>query len=209
MKRSAIILDFDGTIADSFLAVVQVAHDISHRRLSDDDISYLRRLSGKDMLRALHIPLWRAFFIVAKIRRRLSKHIDTIEIIDGMDQTIRVLAKHHDLYVLSSNSLGNLSSFLRRYKIDSCFASVSGSVTPWRKARVLKKLARTNHLVPHDTWYVGDTDLDIRAAHRAGMRSAAVTWGFNNVHALEAQKPDVLIFRPDELVTHFQKVVKA
>ena len=52
--------------------------------------------------------------------------------------------------------------------------------------------------------YIGDETRDIQAAKKAGIRSAAVTWGYNSRKALEAQSPDYLIHSPQELFHLFQ-----
>jgi phosphoglycolate phosphatase len=51
--------------------------------------------------------------------------------------------------------------------------------------------------------YVGDETRDVEAARKAGMRSAAVTWGFNSRELLEKSRPDFLIDRPGELLECF------
>ena len=197
--KPAIILDFDGTIADSFPMVLRIAHELLGQKLQKDDISRLRGMSGLQLLRALHIPLWRAWFIVAKIRRRMRRQINDIELITGMDAAIGRLAETHTLFVLSSNSSANVRAFLKRHNIDGYFMKIYGGAIPWRKSGSLRRVARQWRLDPAATWYVGDTDLDITAAHRAGLRVAAVAWGFSNVHILEKHQPDLLVFDPEEL----------
>jgi len=47
--------------------------------------------------------------------------------------------------------------------------------------------------------YIGDEVRDIKAAKRAAVSVAAVTWGFNTKEALSKHEPDWLISTPDEL----------
>jgi phosphoglycolate phosphatase len=53
--------------------------------------------------------------------------------------------------------------------------------------------------LPNDAWYVGDEVRDVEAARGAGMRSLAVSWGFNSESVLRASHPDSLAFEPSEL----------
>ena len=46
---------------------------------------------------------------------------------------------------------------------------------------------------PADTWFVGDSVMDVQTAHAAGVRCAAVTWGFQDVHRLAAEHPAALV----------------
>ena len=48
--------------------------------------------------------------------------------------------------------------------------------------------------------YVCDETRDVQAARKAGLRSIAVTWGFNSRKALEKAGPDFIIDQPDELL---------
>jgi pyrophosphatase PpaX len=54
---------------------------------------------------------------------------------------------------------------------------------------------------PEKTAYVGDSPFDVRAARAAGMFSVAVTWGrIHDRSRLEAERPDALVDRAEELV---------
>lgn len=52
---------------------------------------------------------------------------------------------------------------------------------------------------PETAWYVGDEVRDVEAARGAGMRSIAVSWGFNSEMALRAAHPDYIAASPNEL----------
>jgi phosphoglycolate phosphatase len=54
---------------------------------------------------------------------------------------------------------------------------------------------------PHESYYVGDEVRDIVAAKEVGVSSVAVTWGYSRRSALEAERPDVLVDRPEQLGT--------
>jgi phosphoglycolate phosphatase len=47
--------------------------------------------------------------------------------------------------------------------------------------------------------YVGDSDVDIKTAHNAGLPAVGVTWGFRDRGVLEAAGADYIIDRPEEL----------
>ncbi|MEE8170160.1 MAG: HAD hydrolase-like protein, partial [Phycisphaerae bacterium] len=52
---------------------------------------------------------------------------------------------------------------------------------------------------PDRIWLIGDSVVDIQAARGAGIRSAAVTWGFREENVLRAEKPDAILRRPPEI----------
>ena len=47
--------------------------------------------------------------------------------------------------------------------------------------------------------YIGDSDVDVKTAHNAGLRAVGVTWGFRGRGVLEEAGADYIIDRPDEL----------
>ncbi|MFG0316561.1 MAG: HAD family hydrolase [Planctomycetota bacterium JB042] len=55
-------------------------------------------------------------------------------------------------------------------------------------------------LAPAETLYVGDTPIDMRTARAASIPSIAVTWGFRGRAELEAERPDHLVDRAEEIV---------
>ena len=198
--RPAIIFDFDGTLADSLYATLSTLYHLIHREpLPMEDISQLRGMTMIQVLHKLKVPLWRALFLKESVHNEMRDRMDDIALIPGMDELVRALAKDYRLFVASSNDVANVQIFLQRFNIKSSFEGVYGDANPMFKARVLRRIIRDNHLVPKRTWYVGDQAWDISAAHRAGMRAAAVAWGFSNLHVLKTRKPDALAFSPDEL----------
>ncbi len=65
---------------------------------------------------------------------------------------------------------------------------------------VLKALAALG-VLPTDAVFIGDSDHDIEAGRRAGVQTAAVSWGPFARETLEAAGPSRWIETPDELLT--------
>ena len=53
---------------------------------------------------------------------------------------------------------------------------------------------------PHDTLFVGDSRWDLRAGRAAGTRTAAVCWGACTRATLEAESPDYVLERLEDLL---------
>ena len=58
---------------------------------------------------------------------------------------------------------------------------------------VARERAAAKHGEPTAAVLVGDTPLDVRAAHEAGARAVAVATGLSNVEALEAAQPEAVL----------------
>ena len=52
--------------------------------------------------------------------------------------------------------------------------------------------------------FIGDSEVDIKTAHNAGMTAVAVSWGFRDRDALAEACPDVIIDAPQELTALFE-----
>ena len=53
---------------------------------------------------------------------------------------------------------------------------------------------------PQDTYMIGDAVSDLRQGKAAGVKTAAVTWGFQSRHRLMAEQPDWICDRPQDLL---------
>ena len=94
-------------------------------------------------------------------------------------------------------------------------AVVSGDTTPHAKphpAPLLEACRLTNHrpaghtgiglqgINPEKCWYLGDDKRDIDAGRAAGMKTIAVTWGYEGEHELSTWGADFVLHHPKELL---------
>ena len=199
---SAIIFDFDGTIADSFDYVADfLAGEAGIKQLSDEQRAELRNKSMSAMTRHLNYPRWKLPGLYFKGRRAMSKKINNLEPFEGISETIRKLhAEGHELFIVTSNSLHNVHSFLHHHDLHTYFLKVVASVSVFGKAGALRKLLNEQKLSINDSLYIGDELRDIQAANSIKLRVVAASWGFSNAIDLEAAKPFALINKPEDLI---------
>jgi phosphoglycolate phosphatase len=205
-NKSVIIFDFDGTLADSFMLALSAFCEATQReKIPHEDISRLRGMATRQLLHELRVPIWQVPFLAWRVRRMMHEDVERIDLVSGMAEVIRQLKKKHRLFIVSSNSSENIRFVLSRADIADYFEDIYGDAQPLWKHRRLRQLLRDKHLETNDVWYVGDTTGDIQAAHHEGIKSLAVSWGYNNIAALERHHPDTLVFAPDELLVHFRR----
>lgn len=203
-KPHVIIFDFDGTIANSFNAVVEIFYELTKRpRIEDEaEIARLRRLPAIKIAKEMHVSPFQASRLIMKGRKMMAKHLDEVPLFDGIGHALRELhAKGHPLYIMSSNSTQNVEYFLASHNLRKYFVKVQGGVGLLDKAGALKKVMRQNKLNPEECAYVGDEARDIDAAKKAGVYMISVGWGYNDPSLLARQHPDSLIAQPQELIT--------
>ena len=206
---SAIIFDFDGTIADSFDEVVRIFYHMRRNQapLSTAEIERLRGMSLVQVVEEIHIPPWRLPWLLMRGRRQMAKYIMSTQPCKGVPEIIKKLYDEgHQLFIVSSNSSTNIQKFLVHHDMNTEFVGVYGGVGLLSKARILEKVIRINRLERASTWYVGDEVRDINGARQAKIQVVAVTWGYNNVQILEAHKPDHLVKTPGELLKILEEI---
>jgi len=65
------------------------------------------------------------------------------------------------------------------------------------KAYLIREYLRAHGLDPARSAMIGDTELDVRAGHNAGIAAIVVTWGYGSAERLEAEKPEYLLTAED------------
>jgi phosphoglycolate phosphatase len=200
----AFLFDFDGTLADSLSIIVEIANrlapEFGYRTTPVEQIDTLKGLSTRQLIRYSGIPLLKIPALLRRLRIELTAYSTCISPYEGIPEAIQQLhAQNHPLAVVTSNTPDVVNAFLAAHALDHCFISVDGGGTLFGKGRLITKCLKRHQFVPEETIYVGDEVRDIQAARLAGLRSAAVTWGFNNQDALAAAQPDWLIDHPRAL----------
>lgn len=201
MKR-AIIFDFDGTIADSLPAVIQVFETLTKRpqRFTVPEIEAMRHLSLVELAVELNIPRWKIPLLLFKGRRMIRSHLETVKLHDGIVAAIQSLANRGEpLYILSSNSTENVRDYIERHALGEYFQGIYGGASLLGKAPRLNKLIKNELIDTNSSWYIGDETRDIIAAHAVGLRAMAVAWGYNSHQALAAKQPDAIADHPQQL----------
>ncbi len=199
---AVIIFDMDGTIADSFDYVADfIAREAGMEALSDEQKEQLRGKSMADMARQLGYHWWQAVFLFFKGRRQMRHAIKHLESFKGMPEIIRKLhAEGHELFILSTNSVRNVHTFLHQQKIHKYFLQIYGGVGMFGKGPALKQLLREQNFLLDEAIYIGDEMRDVLAAQSIGLRTVAVTWGFAHRASLKALKPTAIADTPEQLM---------
>ena len=202
-SKPILIFDFDGTIADTFHSLLRIGNrlalEFQFKSIDPDEVESMKDKSVHETILHLNIPLLKVPMIVAKAKKELHKEIAFVEPIKGLKEILLQLKTlGHKMGILTSNSSKNVMDFLQYNELDF-FDFIQTTSKIWSKNWGLQSLVEHHGLNIGEVIYIGDETRDIKAARRAGMRCAAVTWGYNSRKALEAVSPDFLIHQPSEL----------
>lgn len=200
-----IIFDFDGVIADSFDVLVEatnrLAGEFGYPHVSPTQIPHIKNLSSREMIQQFAIARWKMPFFLRRFRQELNQLTPNLRLVDGMKELLEDISQQgYRLGIVTSNARQNVEEFLHLQELDHLFEFICAGQVLLGKARILKQLVKRYRVTPKQVLYVGDETRDIEAAHRAGLRIIAVSWGLNSRDILAKHNPDVLIDRPEELL---------
>jgi phosphoglycolate phosphatase len=207
MTKPILIFDFDGTIADSFHFILhlsnKLADEYGFRKIRDEDVEHLKEMTMWEVIDFLKVPFIKIPMILAKAKNDLFHDIADVDPVPGLDEMIRELrVRGYFMGILTSNSAQNVEKFLKNHHLDM-FDFIKASPQIWGKEHCLKGLIHSLNLVQERIVYIGDEVRDVEAAHRAGVKSVAVTWGYNGTKVLSKFRPDFLIHAPQDLLKIF------
>lgn len=195
MPPRLLILDFDGTLADSrpwFLgALDDAARRFGFRRVTPEEAEALRGLPTAAILRALRVAPWQVPMIALHMRR-LAAAAPPPPLFPGTAAMLhRLAAGGITLALVTSNAeatarraLGPAAETISHWACDTAL---------FGKAARFRAMVKRAGVSPQDAVAIGDESRDVEAARRAGIRVAAVTWGYATPEALAAARPDAII----------------
>ncbi|MFW5746798.1 MAG: HAD hydrolase-like protein [Nanoarchaeota archaeon] len=194
---AAIIFDFDGTLVDSFDAVVECVNRVCQEyAFPEIEDSYaLRMLSLRQLVKKWKIPWFRIPALAHRIKQLYAGKL--LRFHKGVEQMLEALAEQHELYLLTSNSREAVEKTLA---IEGCdpFEKIYADVSVFAKHRKIKSIVRKRGL--ENAIYVGDEIRDITASKKAGVKVVAVAWGYNFPEALRKAQPDMFAETPEDLI---------
>lgn len=203
-KIKAIVFDFDGTIADTFAIVVDIAlklNDVLKLVRKDEvNIEDFRNTSSADFIKRLNMPKYKLLYYFWQGKKLFGEKIEKVAIFPGMKDTLKTLKERGlKLAVVTSNSKHTVQKYLFSKNLD-CFDIVESPFLIINKSHVLRKVLKKLQVEPSEALYVGDETRDIDTAHRVGVKAVAVTWGYHFRELLVRFDPNYTIDAPEELL---------
>jgi phosphoglycolate phosphatase len=191
-----VILDFDGTLADSFPWFSRILNSLADkhdfRRVEPGEVDHLRGLSARQIIKHLQISAWKFPRIARDLRQLATRDIGQLPLFAGVEAVLARLARAGlQLAVVSSNSEENVRAVLGRAAAASIAVYECGASVFGKRRRLRRVLSRTGIAADH-TLVIGDEIRDLEAARAEGLRFGAVSWGYTTPAALAAHRPDLV-----------------
>ncbi|ELS00348.1 haloacid dehalogenase superfamily enzyme, subfamily IA [Xenococcus sp. PCC 7305] len=205
MTKKVIVFDFDGTIADTYQAIVDITNDLSsefgYQPMSEEELLLFKNLSSKDIVKRTEISLFKIPFLVKRVQKELGHQIADLAPIKGIESVLIALKQRdYVLGIVTSNVEKNVIMFLQKNNLEYLFDFIYSGTNIFGKHRIINEIVRKRKLKKTDVIYVGDETRDIRSARKSGIGIIAVGWGFNSQEILAEYQPDFLAANPTELL---------
>ena len=203
MKYKTLILDFDGTLADTKGSIIQSMKFVANSfNIKNVDEKLIESLIGLP----LRTTFEKVFLLDEKLIQEATliyrKHyneivIDTISLFDGVKDTLLDFhSKGINLTVASSKGKDALIKILKKQNIYDIFLFVGGVEDAKNKKPspdIINLIMEKYNYKPNECLVIGDTIFDIEMGQRANVDTCGVTYGNNTKEKLRKQKPNYII----------------
>lgn len=208
MRFETVLFDLDGTLVDSgamILASFQHAtRTVLEREIPDERILALVGGSHlREQMRTLAGD--RVEELVQAYREHNEPLHADLRAFDGIEPVLaRLKAEGRKLGIVTAKRRATVGLAFAVLPLERYFSTVVTSEDTERHKphpEPLQLALQRLGAAPEQAAYVGDSPFDIRAAKAAGVFAVAVGWGgIHPTWRLEAEEPDAVVRRPEELL---------
>jgi phosphoglycolate phosphatase len=182
-----VVFDLDGTLIDSAPDIHAIANRLlAARDLAPIDLATARGFIGKgapsfvaQLREALHLPESEQAPMLAEFLASYDDAVTLTRPYPGVETALSVLARTHRLGVCTNKPHRPCLAVLRHLGLDRFFATVlGGDSLPVRKPDPRPLLETFARLGPGPRVYVGDSEIDVETAERAGIPLILFSHGY-------------------------------
>ncbi len=209
LRYRAVLFDLDGTLVDSYGALAD-AVNYARRQHALDELSEatIREFVGEGIEKLLQ----RAFDsgeVPRSVYDAFERRYDEIccgqsRVLDDVHTTLQALDKSGVAMAVCTNKPSTFSrKILDFLELSPFFHAIVGpDLTGSRKpeARHVLQTLLATRCQPHESLFVGDMPIDVRAARNSGLQVAVVATGSSTPDVLRASYPDHYLERFSDLV---------
>lgn len=203
MKYKNLILDFDGTLADTKESILHTMKFVAHRfDIENYDETTIENLIGLPLKTSFKKAFSLDEKLILEATSMYRNHyneiaIDTISLFDGVQDSLsEFYRKGINLTVASSKGKEALIKILKKQNIYNLFTFVGGEEDAKNKKPspdIVNFIIDKYNYHSNECLVIGDTIFDIEMGQRANVDTCGVTYGNNTREKLETQKPNYII----------------
>jgi len=125
-----------------------------------------------------------------------------VDFFPGIIEAMRHINKKANLAIVSSNSEWEIDRYLKRTGIRHIFQAICVGTDKRSKSEKILKIMHDLMETKSTTFMVGDCRSDIFQGKKAGVRTIAVTWGYQSRETLFLEEPEIVV----DTVPEFMKI---
>ena len=216
MKKKLLLLDLDGTIADTIRSIRDAVNltlaKYGYPEKSYEQIRVAIGNGARNLIRRTLPPevaadeenVTRVLGEYDVLYEQTYDHVDGCY--EGMSEALHTLHdKGYLIAVLSNKQDAYVKKIVAMLFPDGIIAYVQGQTDLPIKPdpTVPLMIARTLGVAPEDAVFIGDSDVDIETGKNAGMLSVGCAWGYRGRAVLEEAGADHVLEHPSELLALF------
>lgn len=211
----AVIFDLDGTLLDTIGDLAEsMNYALKSLGFAERELSHHSWAIGNGLRKYAERCLPQDAVtdaILDEVCAVFSQHYNTHSSIktlpyDGICQLLEFLNENNILVnILSNKRDGFVKELTQHYFGNFDFVCVNGELPdvakkPNPEAALL--IAKKCSIAPSDILFIGDSVYDIQTGKNAGMKTIAVTWGYQPEDSLVAEKPDFVAHTPTDIIDY-------
>ncbi len=211
MSRISVIFDLDGTLLDTLVDLAETCNEVLlHHNFPTHSTSAYKKFVGHG-LRILMTQCTPAGTEERIIQRCCTMFTELYARnwkrnscpYAGINDMLAALKTHGVMLAVLSNKPHDFTKlFVDEFFLPGQFSLIYGQREGFPKKpdpTVALEIASKFAVRPQETFFVGDSGVDIQTGRAAGMRTAGVSWGFRSIQELTENNADILVHNPLEL----------
>ena len=199
MGYETILFDLDGTLTDPYLGISSaVKYALQKFNITENNENTLRSLIGPPLetsfMEFYHFNIDKTKTAIGYYREYyFEKGIYENKLYPGIDYLLAKIRDDNKVSILAtSKPTTSALKILKYFHIDNYFYDIKGSNldgTMVEKEEIIKFIIEKHNLKKETTIMIGDRKYDIAGAHKNGIDSIAVLYGYGSKEELDECEP--------------------
>lgn len=127
--------------------------------------------------------------------------------VQGMPEVVATLGKLYPMAIVSSTIESPIEAYLKKFNLRGYFEEILGANNHKSKFQKIMGVLKSRNIAPEQALFITDTVGDIHESASAGVRSIAVTWGFQSEQDLLKANPATIVRTPAEIPKVIEKLL--
>jgi len=199
-----LLFDYDGVIVDSFDRLLELCVEaqraLGHGRApTADDFRTIENLDFDSVAKLIGIPADKTAEFSAAVFS-LQKTSWSVRAFPEIAEVFHELSRDHTIAVVTASQTQAVEATLQHEDLHTSIATVLGGDSGGSKSERIALAREMFSATARNTLMTGDAISDIRQGKQAGVRTVAVSWGFQDRELLANEEPDFIIDNPRQLL---------